>query len=274
MKLGLRIFLCYLAIFTFCIYVPTNWMWGTLRTRYLEAVEEPLVDTANIVAGLIEDDVARPGFDPEPLRGLQPVAEQLGLVLMPGVVVDPRASDFRASPAFAVGTAAGYSPHGATSTLHLNTLFPYSRQVGVIESDEWRVTPLVEVAPRGWVETANPDVSPVFDDTRDIPGPITIAVGLERTLNDKPQRVVVFGNASFLSNTYLGNGGNLDLGVNLVNWLVGDDSLIAIQPRPGADSRLDIGPIALYLIAATFLAILPLAFMIAGVVIWWRRRRI
>lgn len=68
MKLGLRIFLCYLAIFTFCIYVPTNWMWGTLRTRYLEAVEEPLVDSANIVAGLIEDEVARPGFDPALLR--------------------------------------------------------------------------------------------------------------------------------------------------------------------------------------------------------------
>jgi ABC-type uncharacterized transport system involved in gliding motility auxiliary subunit len=212
-------------------------------------------------------------LDPEPLRGLQALAEQLGLVLMPGVVVDPRANDFRASPAFAVGTAAGYSPHGATATLHLNTLFPYSRQVSMIESDEWRVTPLVEVAPRGWVETANPDASPVFDETRDIPGPITIAVALERTLNDKPQRVVVFGNASFLSNTYLGNGGNLDLGVNLVNWLVGDDSLIAIQPRPSADSRLDIGPIALYVIAATFLAILPLAFMIAGMVIWWRRRR-
>ncbi len=213
-------------------------------------------------------------LDPEPLRGLQPVAEQLGLVLLPGVVVDPRATEFRASPAFAVGTSAGYSPHAATSTLHLNTLFPYSRQVAVIESDEWRVAPLVEVAPRGWVETANPDVSPAFDETRDIPGPITIAVALERTINDRPQRVVAFGNASFLSNTYLGNGGNLDLGVNLVNWLVGDDSLITVQPRPSADSRLDIGPIALYLIAGTFLAILPLAFMIAGAVIWWRRRKV
>jgi two-component system, OmpR family, sensor histidine kinase CreC len=68
MKLGLRIFLCYLAIFAFGVYVPINWMWNTLRTRYLEAVEEPLVDTANIVAALIEEDVARPNFDPEPLR--------------------------------------------------------------------------------------------------------------------------------------------------------------------------------------------------------------
>lgn len=213
-------------------------------------------------------------IDPEPLRGLQAVAEQLGLVLMPGVVVDPRANEFRASPAFAVGTAAGYSPHAVTASLGLNTLFPYSRQIGTIESDEWRATPLVEVAPRGWVETGRLDGAPTFDRERDIPGPVTIAVALERLISDKTQRVVVFGNASFLSNTYVGNGGNLDLGVNTVNWLVGDDDLITIQPRPSADSRLEIGQFGLYLIAFTFLFVLPLGFVITGAVIWWRRRRL
>ncbi len=211
--------------------------------------------------------------DPEPLRGLQPIAEQLGLVLMPGVVVDPRANEFGASLAFAVGTTAGYSPHPVTATLHLNTLFPYSRQVGTIESDEWRRTPLVEVAPRGWVETGSLDGDVTFDRTRDVPGPITIAVSLERTVNDKTQRIAVFGNGSFLSNTYLGNGGNLDLGINLVNWLVGDDELVMIQPRATADSRLDIGQLSLYLIAFSFLVVLPLAFVITGVVVWWRRHR-
>jgi ABC-type uncharacterized transport system involved in gliding motility auxiliary subunit len=212
-------------------------------------------------------------IDPEPLRGLQPVAEQLGLVLMPGVVVDPRATEFRASSAFAVGTTAGYSPHAVTATLNLNTLFPYSRQIGTIESDEWRVTPLVEVAPRGWVETGSLDGALAFNRNRDIPGPVTIAVALERRVNDKAQRIAVFGNASFLSNTYIGNGGNLDLGVNLVNWLVGDDDLIMVQPRASADSRLEIGQVALYLVAFSFLFALPFAFIITGVVIWWRRRK-
>lgn len=211
-------------------------------------------------------------IDPEPLRGFQPVAEELGLVLMPGVVVDPRATEFKASPAFAVGTSAGYSPHAVTATLSLNTLFPYSREIGTIESDEWRVTPLVEVAPRGWVETGSVDGALDFDKNRDVPGPVTIAVALERTVNDKAQRIAVFGNASFLSNTYVGNGGNLDLGVNLANWLVGDDDLITIQLRASADSQLNIGQFGLYLIAFSFLFVLPFAFVITGVVIWWRRR--
>lgn len=62
MKLGLRIFLFYLAIFAACLYFTTDWIWTTLRTRYLESVEEPLVDSANLLASLAEREMARPDF--------------------------------------------------------------------------------------------------------------------------------------------------------------------------------------------------------------------
>jgi len=63
MKLGLRIFLFYLAIFAACLYFTTDWIWTTLRMRYLESVEEPLVDSANLLASLVEREMARPDFD-------------------------------------------------------------------------------------------------------------------------------------------------------------------------------------------------------------------
>jgi two-component system sensor histidine kinase CreC len=62
MKLGLRFFLFYLAIFAACLYFTADWIWTTLRTRYLESVEEPLVDSANLLASLVEQEMARPGF--------------------------------------------------------------------------------------------------------------------------------------------------------------------------------------------------------------------
>ena len=62
MKLGFRIFLFYLAIFAACLYFTTDWIWTTLRTRYLESVEEPLVDAANVLASLVEQEMARPDF--------------------------------------------------------------------------------------------------------------------------------------------------------------------------------------------------------------------
>jgi two-component system sensor histidine kinase CreC len=62
MKLGLRIFLFYLAVFAACLYFTTDWIWTTLRSRYLESVEEPLVDSANLLASLAEREMARPDF--------------------------------------------------------------------------------------------------------------------------------------------------------------------------------------------------------------------
>jgi ABC-type uncharacterized transport system involved in gliding motility auxiliary subunit len=209
--------------------------------------------------------------DPEPLRGLKPVAELLGLVLGPGTVVDPTLKPPSGPPVFAV--AAGYARHPIFGEFQLNTVFPYARQIGVNEGDDWRATRLVEVAPRGWIETGKLDDNPAFDKARDIPGPVNIAVALERNINDRPQRVVVVGNGSFLANAFLGNGGNLDLGINIVNWLAGDDALITIQPRPSLDSSLELGPLARYLILFGFLIVLPLAFIATGTATWWRRRK-
>jgi ABC-type uncharacterized transport system involved in gliding motility auxiliary subunit len=209
-------------------------------------------------------------IDPGPLRGMQPIAEAVGMVLTPGVVVDPEARKFNTSATIAVG--ASYGRHAITNVLSMNTFFPLARQIGVAELEGWNATPLVEVAPRGWVETGKLDGTIAFDKDRDFAGPVNVATAFERAVGDRAQRVVVVGTGEFLSNAYLGNLGNLDLGVNMVNWLTGDDRMITVQPRPAPDTSLEFDPPMLYLLAFTFLIVLPLSFAITGAVIWWRRR--
>jgi len=240
----------------------------------LLVIASPQVDLFPAETQKIRRYLARGGnllwlIDPGPVRGLAPVAELLGLVLTPGTVVDPEAARYGASPALAV--AAVYGRHAVTEGFNLVTVYPQARQVETIDREEWRIRPLVEVAPRGCVKPGK--IEGRCDRNRDIAGPITIAAAFERAVGDKQQRVVVVGNGSFLSNTFIGNGGNRDLGVNMVNWLVGDDSLITLQPRGVTDSSIDVDHASLYLIAFGFLLALPLAFLITGVVIWWRRRK-
>jgi ABC-type uncharacterized transport system involved in gliding motility auxiliary subunit len=210
-------------------------------------------------------------IDPEPLHGLQPVAEMLGLVLTPGTVVDPSLKPRSGPPVFAVATS--YAQHPITAAFRYNTMFPYARQIGLSESEDWRISPLIEVAQRGWVEMDKLDDKPTFNSARDLPGPVNIAAAFERTAGDKQQRIIVVGNGAFLSNTYLGNAGNLQLGIAMVNWLAAEDDLVAIDPRPAADSRIEIDQMTLYLIAFAFLLVLPLGFVLTGVLIWWRRRK-
>jgi ABC-type uncharacterized transport system involved in gliding motility auxiliary subunit len=82
----------------------------------------------------------------------------------------------------------------------------------------------------------------------------------------------VVGNGNFLANSFIANGGNLDLGINMVNWLAGDDQLISIQPKPLKDVTVTYTALEGILIFGGFVVVLPLALLIAGIVIWRRRR--
>ena len=63
MKLGLRIFICYFTIFIVCFFFPINWVVENLRIRYLEGVEDPLVDQANVLASIVGYEMEKGSFD-------------------------------------------------------------------------------------------------------------------------------------------------------------------------------------------------------------------
>lgn len=209
-------------------------------------------------------------LDVAPLHGLQPLAEALGLVLTPGTVLDPDTRGQYKTPA--VAQSAIYGHHAVTDNFDLATVFPQARQLGFVEASGWHITRLVETSASSWVESGIPDESATFDPRRDIPGPVTLAATLERTVEDQTQRVALVGGGAFLSNAYIGLGGNLDFGINLVEWLKGDDGLIAIQPKATVDATLNLTKTAAAAIAFGFLLGLPLLFFATGAAIWWRRR--
>ncbi|MDO8812059.1 MAG: Gldg family protein [Gallionella sp.] len=211
--------------------------------------------------------------DAEPLRGLERLAEKLDLLLPPGIVIDPASTGMNAPATWSLG--AGYPPqHPITRNFNLITAFPSARPLMWNENPEWQHQVLVEVAARGWVSrNAAGDKPPRFDKQHDTPGPAVIALALQRNVNDREQRIVVVGSGAFLANSFAGNGGNVDLGVNMVNWLASEERLITLQPRAAKDSNLVLGKTQLTVIGIGFLIGLPLLLSVVGGLMWWKRRR-
>jgi ABC-type uncharacterized transport system involved in gliding motility auxiliary subunit len=247
------------------------------RNGAMLVIAGPQVDVSEAEVKKIIKYVAGGGnllwlVDQEPLHGLQPLAEYLGLVLTPGIVIDPTAPQIGIDPKTAI--ARQYTEHPITKEFTLPTIFPESRQIEIKDTmGDWQVTRLISVAQQGWIATGKIDGNKIdFDNKRDIPGPINIAVAMERKAEHITQRVVIVGNGSFLANTFIANGGNLSLGVNMVNWLAGDDNLISIQPNLMKDVTVNYTKGQGLLIFGGFILILPLAFLVAGIMIWRRRR--
>ena len=245
----------------------------------------PQVDVSDIEAKKIKAYLEAGGnllwlLDDDNLRGLKNVAEYIGLQVSPGITLDMASAQYGADAR--VSFASLYGEHAITNNFMLRTLFPEAHQVTAQGTEEngWKVSNLVEVAPNGWLASTKlaKDEKPTFNEKTDKRGPINIGVALERTYGKKGQRIVVMGNGNFLSNTFITNGGNLDFGINIFNWLAGDDKLITIQPMPLKDINMtipdtDSGRVIAWTVFHAFQYFIPLALMIAGFYLWWKRRK-
>jgi len=211
--------------------------------------------------------------DPGPLHGLEPLAEELGVEFQSGVIVDAATQLLGIErPEFAL--VGEYGAHPITRGLDQLTLFPRAAGLEAKAAPGWEAQAFLQSSARSWAETGELSGEVKYDADKDSLGPLNLALALMR---EPPgagqQRVVVLGDGDFLSNTYLGNGANLALGVNIVNWLAGDDSLIAIPVKTSPDTRLNLSRNATLFIGLGFLLALPLALLIAGLAIWLKRRK-
>jgi ABC-type uncharacterized transport system involved in gliding motility auxiliary subunit len=85
--------------------------------------------------------------------------------------------------------------------------------------------------------------------------------------------VVVIGDGDFLSNSFLGNGGNREFGQRVFDWVNGDDDQINVPDKSAPDRTLSLTQAQLGAISVVFLVAVPLVLAASGLLIGWRRRR-
>ena len=204
---------------------------------------------------------------------LPELAERLGINFPAGIVADPSGQRYGLKDA-AFAVVAQYPAAGPVRGFAQPTLFFRSRSINATEATDWVPTAILKTHPASWLEFDPVDGSVSRDpEAGDIPGPITIGVQLERDTDNDTQRAIVIGDGDFLSNAFIGNAGNLQLGLNLFNWLTAREALLNIQVKAAPDTTLDLSEPARLLIGAFFLLLLPILLLVGGLLTWRRRRQ-
>jgi len=88
----------------------------------------------------------------------------------------------------------------------------------------------------------------------------------------KLTRLIVVGDSDFASNQHFYNGDNGNLFLNLVELVTSGKQLISIERKVLPFRRMLIGPEEENFIRISSVGLLPLLVLIAGGIIWWRRR--
>ena len=242
-------------------------------------IAAPRVDLLPAEVKLITDYVKAGGKllwlgEPGAMHGLAPLAQEFGLEFLPGTIVDPGTVKLGIDqPTMALVTR--YPDTAPLKGFKYVSVFPEAAGIGLRPPAGWQGTSLLQTSTQAWSETGPLSGRVGYDADSDLVGPLDIGVRLTRQLaNGRQQRVIVTGDGDFLSNAYLGNSGNLDLGLRLLNWLAGDDQLISIPARTAPDLDLQLGRMAKLAVGAGFLLLLPLLLCTFGLLIWLRRRRL
>lgn len=205
---------------------------------------------------------------------LSALLQQLGLRQLPGTLVDNSVTLYGVNdPSFVL--VSEYPSHPITQGFQTTTLYPVTAALEVADETEFQAEVLLRSSKQSWTETGAIAGKISFAaDSDERQGPLPFAYTLTRSPDAKTQqRIVVTGDGDFLSNAYIGNVGNLDMGLRMVNWLTHDDRFINIPAKISTDKSLQLSQNAVAAIGFGFLLLIPLLLLGTGLFIWRKRRQ-
>lgn len=159
-----------------------------------------------------------------------------------------------------------------TELERFNTVYFAARSIATQSVEGVSTVNLVLTSGDAWGETnfaalLEGEVNP---DPEDAAGPLAIGVSAENSATGG--RIVVFGDADFISNQGL-QGGNQQLFSNALNWLAKDEIIIELTPRETVDRQVIIPGEQLRLLQLISRALGPALMTIIGAVVWYSRRQ-
>lgn len=211
--------------------------------------------------------------DPDNQVAASLVRRLTGIEQLPGTIVDANVHELGIDNP-AVALVPTYPDHPAVRDFKLMSLFPQAAALVAPEHAGWQITPLLRTLARSWNETGplTGEIERNFLDGEE-EGPLTLGFALTRQRKTGEQRLMVVGDGDFLANSFLNNTGNLDLGLALVRWLTGNDRMIGIPAAAADDRELHLSKPAIAIIGLGSLILAPLALLLTGLMMAWRRHR-
>jgi ABC-type uncharacterized transport system involved in gliding motility auxiliary subunit len=227
-------------------------------------------------------------FDPRADTGLEESLKAWGIEVGRDVVVDVSGIG-RLFGLGGVGTpiAGEYGTHPITEK-HKGTMtfYPLARSVSFDAGARTDVTgtELAKTSSSSWAES-DPNVltgGEVRRDAGEMGGPITLSVAVmveaedegasEEDSEKKQARLVVFGDSDFAKNRYFPQQGNGDLFLNCISWLAEEEELISIRPKEAGFNPITLTKAQGRNLFLLSVILLPLAVIVAGTVVYVRRR--
>ena len=164
---------------------------------------------------------------------------------------------------------------------NLTVLMPYNMPVVKLDivKRNVNIVPLLQSSPKSWVRTELENTS-LLQQTGDRKGPADIAVAINKRKMEMSEpdgfRLIIAGNAGFVGPIppFGTLKPNVDFLMNSLAWLNKRDDSISVRSKSLFTFPLRISGQMQLIYAAIFVILLPLGILLAGLIVWLRRRHL
>lgn len=141
-------------------------------------------------------------------------------------------------------------------------------------SDSIHIEPLLSTSEQSYSKT---DVNSenVEKEEKDIDGPFYLGAAVTKTKDKKETKLAIYSSAYLLTDDFLSTGqfGNEELILNTINWMADTGKGVSIPIKSITQNYLTVTGGQAVFYTVLLVIIIPLAFILSGLVIWLRRRK-
>ncbi len=218
-----------------------------------------------VISGSSQDDTV--------LTNLDALLAEYGVARVKGLVLEANSNHYILDRPYYIVPSLGY--HSILTPLienRYNVLLPLSQGITAIESNaDCKISSLLSTSNDSYSKPSGYKMSTYAREDYDIPGPFDIAVAVENTRNSSR---IVWVSSETLTDSSTNervSGGNLEFFLNSCSWLENNTDSISIHSKSMAKDYLLISNSSANIIRIA-IAVIPAAYLAAGIIIYLRRR--
>ena len=221
--------------------------------------------------------------------GLEAILKKYGIETKNDIIVDPR----QRMGGGGNPVISDFPSHDITRNfVNVGVVFPLTRTVKMDDKLPTGVTgnTILRTSNFSWAETDLKSNEVKFDEGSDTKGPISVGVAATVDIEQfnkpasspspspspetpkKKAKIVAFGTANFINTMFASIGADIDLFMNSLNWLAGEEELISIRPKTPDQRQMNLDSVQLSRIFWFTIVIMPVIILAVGAFIWWQRR--
>ena len=253
----------------------------------------PRIDLSTAEVARIEEYLSGGGrlfialnYSPEPQSNIYDLLRRWDIAVRPGMVLEMEANrliaEFGDNPFISAPYITDHESLTALSESRLDPIFRQTMGFRRTEAEQRQLEyfPLLQSSKDSWLRTnltseESNRIPPIGGDEE---GPVDVVVAVRQrnldTYEPEGGVIVAAGSAATLAGLgFLGQiTANVEMVMNLVNWAVGDESSVNVPSKSLYRLPLRIGNVTALIYAGVTIIVIPLGCILAGVVIWLRRR--